>query len=306
MARVRLSRPRRAVRRPVHPGHDHAPDLPATRPGNWLEPGEVARDEAGALGRRRRPAAGDRRPRREDEQVQAQHGRSRPRSSRPTAPTPRACSCCPTARPSATWNGPTPASTAPGATSTGSGAWSTSARPRLAGARPAGELAPEAQGAQAAGAPDDRPGHRRARAAPLQQGRGAGARAVERGRAVRAGERRRPALLREALETVVLLLGPDGAAPGRGAVAAARARAAAGRDAPGRRRTRPGSSPTRSIVAGPGQRQAARRARAAARQQPRPRSRPLALADAAVQRAMEGKPPRRVVVVPDKIVNVVV
>jgi leucyl-tRNA synthetase len=31
-----------------------------------------------------------------------------------------------------------------------------------------------------------------------------------------------------------------------------------------------------------------------------------ALADAAVQRAMEGKPPRRVVVVPDKIVNVVV
>ena len=32
----------------------------------------------------------------------------------------------------------------------------------------------------------------------------------------------------------------------------------------------------------------------------------LALADAAVQRAMEGKPPRRVVVVPDKIVNVVV
>ncbi len=32
----------------------------------------------------------------------------------------------------------------------------------------------------------------------------------------------------------------------------------------------------------------------------------MALADAAVQRAMEGKPPRRVVVVPDKIVNVVV
>ena len=32
----------------------------------------------------------------------------------------------------------------------------------------------------------------------------------------------------------------------------------------------------------------------------------LALADPAVQRAMEGKPPRRVIVVPDKIVNVVV
>jgi leucyl-tRNA synthetase len=32
----------------------------------------------------------------------------------------------------------------------------------------------------------------------------------------------------------------------------------------------------------------------------------LALADVAVRRAMDGKPPRRVVVVPDKIVNVVV
>ena len=39
-------------------------------------------------------------------------------------------------------------------------------------------------------------------------------------------------------------------------------------------------------------------ARAAARE--------AALADEAVQRAMGGKPPRRVIVVPDKIVNVVV
>ena len=83
--------------------------------GNWLEPGEVARDEARRLGRRRRPSAGGRRPRREDEQVQAQHDRSRRRSSTATAPTPRACSCCPTARPTATWNGPMPASTVPGA-----------------------------------------------------------------------------------------------------------------------------------------------------------------------------------------------
>ena len=43
--------------------------------------------------------------------------------------------------------------------------------------------------------------------------------------------------------------------------------------------------------------------RAAARAR---RLKPLALAEPAVQRAMEGKPARRVVVVPDKIVNVVV
>ena len=35
-------------------------------------------------------------------------------------------------------------------------------------------------------------------------------------------------------------------------------------------------------------------------------SRRLALADQAVRRAMEGRPPRRVIVVPDKIVNLVV
>ena len=46
---------------------------------------------------------------------------------RPTAPTRRAGSCCPTARPSATWNGPRPASRAPGASSSGCGGWSTEA-----------------------------------------------------------------------------------------------------------------------------------------------------------------------------------
>jgi leucyl-tRNA synthetase len=39
---------------------------------------------------------------------------------------------------------------------------------------------------------------------------------------------------------------------------------------------------------------------------PREEAESRALADAAVRRAMAGKPPRRVVVVPDRIVNVVV
>ena len=126
--------------------------------GDWLEPGEVARDEAGGWVTvdGRRPVHG--RPRREDEQVQAQHGRSRGRSSRPTGPTRRACSCSPTARPSATWNGPTPASTAPGATSTASGAWSRSGSAscrRPARPRPA-TSGPRRRRAQAAGPPHHR------------------------------------------------------------------------------------------------------------------------------------------------------
>ena len=52
---------------------------------------------------------------REDVEVEEEHGRSRTTSSTATAPTPRAGSCCRTLRPSATWNGPRPASPAPGA-----------------------------------------------------------------------------------------------------------------------------------------------------------------------------------------------
>ena len=114
------------------------------------------------------------------------------------------------------------------------------------------------------------------------------------------------ALLREALETVVVLLGPDGAASGRGALAGFGTRAAAGRDTPGPRRIRPGSIADSVIV--PVQVNGKRRAelelpRGAVRW---PRWRHWRWPIPPCSRAMEGKPPRRVVVVPDKIVNVVV
>ena len=83
--------------------------------GNWLQPDEVGEGEDGVWRALDDGRAGDRRPLGEDEQVAGATRSIRPRRSRPTAPTPRACSCCPTARPSATSSGPRPASTAPGA-----------------------------------------------------------------------------------------------------------------------------------------------------------------------------------------------
>ena len=43
LKRLRLSRHRRALRRPVHPGHGLPRDLSATRTGDWLYPEEVTR-----------------------------------------------------------------------------------------------------------------------------------------------------------------------------------------------------------------------------------------------------------------------
>ena len=264
----------------------------ARRGGDWVT---VADRRAG-----RPPAASRRCPSRSAT-------RSIPsRSSTATAPTRCAGSCCPTARPSATSNGPRPASRAPGASCTGCGAWSTSARPACRpAARPASSSA-GGHGAQAPGAPDDRPGHRRARAAALQQGRGPGARAVQRDRGVRAGERRRPgAAARGAGDRRACCSGrwcriwPRSCGSG------------SGHERLLVETPWPEADPAwlvadTVIVADPGQRQAAGRARAAARQPRAAEVEALALADAAVRRAMEGKPPRRVVVVPDKIVNVVV
>ena len=101
----------------------------------------------------------------------------------------------------------------------------------LADAASADELGSGGQGAQAPGAPDHRPGDRGARAAPFQQGRGAGPRAVQRDRAIQAGERRRPRIAAPGPGDRGRAAGPDGAASGRGAVAAAGPRAHAGRDA---------------------------------------------------------------------------
>ena len=47
MARLRLSRSGRAVRRHVHAGHDHAPDLPRRRPATGWSRARSSRDEAG-------------------------------------------------------------------------------------------------------------------------------------------------------------------------------------------------------------------------------------------------------------------
>ncbi len=152
MSGLRPSRPRRAVRRPVHPGHGHPPDL--SRPGRQLAAaGRGGQGADGELGDRSMAAAGD--VGRVEKMSKSKRNTVDPAtSSRPTAPTRRGCSCSPTARPSAISNGPTPASTAPGATSIGSGGWSTS------GARtPAGSSSPTSvdagkragHGAQAAG-----------------------------------------------------------------------------------------------------------------------------------------------------------
>ena len=57
MKRLRLSRPRRAVRRPVHPGHGLPRDLSARADGEWLLPGGGrASADGGAVHRRDRRA----------------------------------------------------------------------------------------------------------------------------------------------------------------------------------------------------------------------------------------------------------
>ena len=123
LTRMRLSRRRGAVRRPVHPGHGLPRDLSRRRRRLGRRPEEVAH------GARRRGASTptgrpvDDRPHREDVEVEEERGRSRRASSTSYGADAARCSCCPTARPSATWNGPRRASRAPGASSTACGAW---------------------------------------------------------------------------------------------------------------------------------------------------------------------------------------
>ena len=110
-AQVRPSRSRRAVRRPVHPGHGGARDLSrrgrrngsrrpkcaSKRTGAAAAPFSLAGDapvEIGAIEKMSKSSATP---------------SIRTRSSRPTAPTRRAGSCCRTRRPSATSSGPRPA-----------------------------------------------------------------------------------------------------------------------------------------------------------------------------------------------------
>ena len=72
---LRLSRSRRAVRRAVHPGHGAARDLPERRRASGSFPKRSDRRQRPA--RRSGRPAGDRRPNREDEQVEKERGRAR-------------------------------------------------------------------------------------------------------------------------------------------------------------------------------------------------------------------------------------
>ena len=100
----------------------------------WHEPGTVVRDEAGRAARRR--DAGRRSGRRPRCRSRRRTWSTPTTSSPATAPTPRAGSCSPTARPTATSSGPRPAPRRRTATSGGSGGWRRRRR-RPARGRPA-------------------------------------------------------------------------------------------------------------------------------------------------------------------------
>ena len=183
---VRLSRLRRAVHRPVHPGHGLPQDLPRCR--RQLAAAGRGRRRAGRrlAGAGRRPA-GQRRPLREDEQVQAQHGRSdrehrglrrrhgaavhalrQPAGARSGVDRGRDRRRLALPEP--------PVAAVRGAS-----------RPRLAppGTPTPDRLSPGRDRAEARDPPDHRCGWPGARALPLQQGGRADPRAVEPGRGVR-------------------------------------------------------------------------------------------------------------------------
>ena len=138
-----------------------------------------------------------------------------------------------------------PGSTVPGAISTGSGAWSPSGRSGLPAHGAVGELGAD-------GTALKRLVHRTIAQVTVELERLHFNKAValvrELSNAVEAfapatdGDR---ALLREALETIVVLLGPDDAASGRGALAGCWATSGCWSRPPGPSRIRPGSSPIR-------------------------------------------------------------
>ena len=96
--------PRDLSRRPTAPGCARGGRAAATA-ASWCASPTASPVEVGRVG--------------EDVQVEEERRRPRPDHRTTTAPTPRAGSCCRTARPSATSNGPRPASPAPGASSSG-------------------------------------------------------------------------------------------------------------------------------------------------------------------------------------------
>ena len=225
------------------------------------------------------------------------------------APTPRGCSCCRTARPSAISNGPKPASTVRGATSTACGGMVSAAAAALpaSGTADAGRRCdPARRRAAPADASPVASVDRRSRAVPFQQRGGAHPRIDQRpGRTAR---RRTGAawVLREALESAGAAARPDDAASRRGDVATAGPRTSAG-DEPW-----PEADPALLVErsrhrGGAGQRQAARRPRRWPKT-PMPAataSRGAGAAGGDRGSGSAGKPPRKVIVVPNRIVNVV-
>ena len=103
-AQVRPSRSRRAVRRPVHPGHGRARDLSRRRAGNGSPRPKSASRRTARAGARSAPTAASRSRSGRSRRCRSRSAtRSTPTtSSPPTAPTPPAGSCCPIRRPSAT------------------------------------------------------------------------------------------------------------------------------------------------------------------------------------------------------------
>ena len=235
----------------------------------------------------------DGRPRREDVQVEEEHGRSRRRSSTATAPTRCAGSCSPTARPSATCRGPRPASRARGASSSGCGGCSASTMPAAGGGEDRAL---------------DRKLHRTIAAVAADIEALAFNKAVAQASTswpTRSRRRRPRRAAHAAIDTLLLLVAPM--VPHL----AEEAWAALGQRGPDRRR---GLARGRSGAAGrgrgddrgPGQRQAARHADRAEGRAATEQLEALALASREGRSALlDGKPPRKVIVVPDRLVNIV-
>ena len=315
-AQVRLSRSRRALRRPLHPGHGGARDL--SRRG-----GPMARAVGGARrdGRARRAALSASTATSRSRSARPRKCRSRSatpsirtRSSRPTAPTRRAGSCCRIRRPSATSSGPRPASRA--RSSRSQRLWRLICEiERIVGPeRPATPARYRRGGAahppdRACGAGQDR-GRDRAAALQCLHRHDLRVRQRARARAVGAIEEAPVADdlrcgLRRGRRHPRPLLRADDAASGGGMLGGARPQDL-------RRRRARGRSPTAASSSRPTSPMSCRstaRSGASSRSSGTPtpeRVERAALALDAVVRAMDNKPARRVIIVPHRIVNVVV
>ena len=284
----------------------------ARQNGEWVTPAEVKIEGAGDTRARdadRDRRAGRDRRHREDVEVEAQHRRPRRHHRRPTAPTSRAGSCCRTRRPSATSNGPRAACRAPGASSAavaadrrgrrdrreraGRAARRSSASRRWRCARP--RMARSPRSPTRSRSCTSTSASRTSTNSPTRSARRIGqARRHARFRLGGARGRRHPGAA----------VPPDDAAPGRGVLGRARPRH------PGRRRAladgRAGRCWSRTRITLPVQVNGKKRADVTVpRDATNAEIEAAVLALDAVQQALDGKRPKKVIVVPQRIVNVV-